>query len=119
MKFGKKSLTRRLKKLQSFEFLFEEEYSIGSTFHFADLREYTKNAAANEDKTTLLKIGEILNDCFKNGNDEITNDLMVTYFEGLPNRSVKVILKYVDKELKQEARSYLKNWKKFCANLRN
>ena len=118
MKFNKKSLTWKLKKLPDFDDLYKEEYSIGPTFHFSDLRRYTEKAVKNKDNAKLKKIGELLNECWNNGDDDITNAIMVTYFEHLSGKVVKTIYKFINYELRKEAQDYLVAWKKFCTSIK-
>lgn len=118
MKFNKKSLTWKLKKLPEFDDLFKEEYSIGPTFHFSDLRRYTEEAVKDKDNIKLKKIGNLLNECWDNGDDDITNAIMVSYFEHLSNKAVKTLYNFINKELKKDAQDYLVAWKKFCASIK-
>ncbi|MFH1835305.1 MAG: hypothetical protein ABH851_03850 [Methanobacteriota archaeon] len=97
--------------LPKFDFIMREDYEIGATFIFSDLANYTEK---NKDNQKILpKIADIIQKSWDEGDEDIKNFVMVSYFEHLSDTTYKKISKYLDDKLRKISSDYIKSWKAF------
>lgn len=71
-----------------------------------DLAEHSTNG----NMALLKKIAIFLDKCWKNGEYEIHNAVMVSFFESLSSKTLKAIKKYLSPLLLEESEYYLEQW---------
>lgn len=88
----------------------------GEHYIMGALKRFAKNLVKKKNEAVLKKISIFLDECWSNGEYEVHNAVMVSFFEDFPDRSFKVIKPYLSSILMEESEHYRNQWKKWTKN---
>ncbi len=112
VKLTKHNLTEQLlKHIPEFKKIYEREkeyHDIGIHIVMGDFYRLAEEAIQNKNDALTKKIADFINKCYEEGDEDVHNALIVSFFESMETKALAKFYHYLTKKLAKEVLEHLK-----------